>query len=730
MPETFSAQDAAPRRPAPLSLPTVCFLLLLWLLTFALGKLAFLALCRGREAVSLGDVAAILWHGLPMDLSTSAYLLVLPWLCGWLSFTFPRWRRLLHGVTGVFHAAASPAVVACILGDIILYPFWGFKLDATIWTYIDSPRDAVASVSTGFVILCLAAFLLATGLLLSAIGLLTGFPPVGKRIPTRGKKDSHGREKVFPRAGTHLFFALSGILLFILLRGGLTESTMNVGNAYFSDRQFLNHAAVNPAFSLLASSQKAEHFDRLYRSMPEEEAWRLVEEAFQGRAIPRRPSPLPLPCREGNSHLSGTEEEASGLMHFTPLPRREEQEGGPSKEGASSSSPFPSILLILWEGCGGQLTSHLGGPTGEKAITPNLDSVASTGVFFSQFHANSFRTDRGVLCALSGQLSYPTHSLMKMTRGASRLPSLARTLQAAGYTTSFTYGGDINFTNMKGYLLATGFQHLTADTDFSRAERATAKWGVCDSVLFLRLYDQIADASSDRTAPFFITALTLSSHEPWDVPASFRRPGDPDERVAAFRYTDHHLGRFLRRLRQMPLWDNLLVVVLPDHGVLAADVHHWQEPRFFHVPMVWTGGAVKPTCTVSAVMNQSDLPATLLGQLGLPHDDFPWSRDVLSPAYTRPFAYATFNDGFAVFAPSSSAPGLTAVFFDSKAQKATTYGDTEQADSLTRLGKAILQCSYDQLQQLQQQGSAAHQQSKTRKSSPEEKLGNDDGRHH
>jgi hypothetical protein len=71
---------------------------------------------------------------------------------------------------------------------------------------------------------------------------------------------------------------------------------------------------------------------------------------------------------------------------------------------------------------------------------------------------------------------------MKMTRGASRLPSLARTLQAAGYTTSFTYGGDINFTNMKGYLLATGFQHLTADTDFSRAER------LGKSRLFLSLF--------------------------------------------------------------------------------------------------------------------------------------------------------------------------------------------------------------------------------------------------
>ena len=631
----------------------------LWLLTFALGKLAFITLCHGEEKINLSDVASILWHGLPMDLSTTAYLLLLPWLCSWVAFTIPSSRRCLRAVLLAFHIVAALAVVACLLGDIALYPFWGFKLDATIWIYIDSPKDAVASVSTAFVILYLVIFLLASSLLFIGLRRFGVLSLVRQESPYSETKDSLWRENRFPLVGKHLSFALLGGLLFVLLRGGITESTMNVGNAYFSERQFLNHAAVNPAFSLLASSQKAEHFDRLYRAMPKEEAERLVAEIYK-------------------------------------VPRRRAGEGqSPQADGRQSSltrGEKPSILLVLWEGCGGQLTRHLGGPTGEDAITPCLDSIADTGIFFSQFRANSFRTDRGVLSTLSGHLSYPTHSLMKMTRRTSHLPSLARSLQAAGYTTSFTYGGDINFTNLKGYLLSTGFQHLTADTDFSRADRATAKWGVCDSILFQRLFDQL---TSNSASPFFAAALTLSSHEPWDVPTSFRRPGDADERVAAFRYTDHHLGRLLRRLSRTPLWDNLLVVILPDHGVLAADVQRWQDPRFFHVPMVWTGGAVAAPCTLPVVMNQSDLPATLLGQMGLPHDDFPWSRDVLSPAYTRPFAYSTFNDGFAV----TDAAQRTLIY-DNKAQQVVATDGDVPVDSLVRLGKAIQQCSYDQLEQL------------------------------
>ena len=630
-------------------------LLLLWLLAFCFGKIAFIAFCHASEPISPGDVAAVLWHGLPMDLSTTAYLLLLPWLCCWVASNWPATWRPLRWVLLMFFALAAPAVVACILGDIALYPFWGFKLDATIWTYIDSPKDAVASVSTTYLCLYLAAFVILSFLL---------FWLLLKNIPnnTYGHRSQHDRTSlptrpyIFANTTVRLLvrnfsYALAGGLLFLILRGGVTEATMNVGNAYFSDRQFLNHAAVNPAFSLLYSSQKTEHFDHLYRFMTDEEAMKEMEGLYPKCSL------------------------HPGTMR-------------PS-----------TILLIFWEGCGGQLTASLGGL---KDITPNLDSLAREGMFFLNFWANSFRTDRGTLSTLSGQLAYPIHSLMKMTVRASHLPSLARTLSAAGYKTSFIYGGDVNFTNMKGYLLSTGFQHITADVDFSLADRSTSKWGVCDSILFLRLYDELmttvnSEAGISQQSGSFITALTLSSHEPWDVPASYRRPSDPDEKVASFRYTDHHLGLFLSRLRKSELWENLLVIILPDHGVIASDVTRMQEPRFVHIPMVWVGGAVGSASEIPVLMNQSDLPATLLGQFGLPHDDFPWSRDVLSADYTRPFAYFAYNDGFAITASDSL---HTTVFYDNIANSSTIFGDAALSDSLTHMGKAILQSSYNQLEEL------------------------------
>lgn len=42
-------------------------------------------------------------------------------------------------------------------------------------------------------------------------------------------------------------------------------STMNVGKVYFSDRMALNHAAINPVFSLMSSLSKSEDFSSQYR---------------------------------------------------------------------------------------------------------------------------------------------------------------------------------------------------------------------------------------------------------------------------------------------------------------------------------------------------------------------------------------------------------------------------------------------------------------------------------
>ena len=54
--------------------------------------------------------------------------------------------------------------------------------------------------------------------------------------------------------------------------------------------------------------------------------------------------------------------------------------------------------------------------------------------------------------------------------------------------------------------------------------------------------------------------------------------------------------------------------------------------------MLLLGGAIKEPCKIDKIMSQTDLPATVLGQLDIPHEEFIFSRDVLADTYIYPFA--------------------------------------------------------------------------------------------
>jgi len=230
-------------------------------------------------------------------------------------------------------------------------------------------------------------------------------------------------------------------------------------------------------------------------------------------------------------------------------------------------------------------------------------------------------------------------------------------------------------------LLSKGYQKLTADTDFSLKEQAGNAWGVNDDVTCNYLYDMLIQR---KGGPWFTTFLTLSSHEPFEVP--YNRL--PEKIPNAFAYTDECLGKLIDKLKQTPLWKNLLVICLPDHGFCYPQGSIDRGGEYSHIPMLWLGGVVKQPMKVDRIMNQTDLPATLLAQLGLDHSGFTFSRNVLGSAYAYPFAFYSSGNYFA-FRDST---GVSA--YDVKANTVSYEEPLPDSNRLNR-GKAILQSVYD-----------------------------------
>lgn len=341
----------------------------------------------------------------------------------------------------------------------------------------------------------------------------------------------------------------------------------------------------------------------------------------------------------------------------------------------------PDVLLCFLEGMGSKFIAELGGL---PDVAPGMSRLIPEGIFWQQYYSNSFRTDRGTVSLLSGYLSYPDLGLMKQTEFHAALPSLPRALGEAGYETSYIYGGAMTNMGKRQYLEDMDFRHLYDNTAFTPAEQSGC-WGVPDSIAAQKAVRLISQWQPGEH--HFMVLQTLSSHEPWDVP--YYRLQDP--KLNAFAYTDYSIACMVDSLRRLPQWDNLLVLILPDHGFLYQQ--NYDDPGFFRSPMLWLGGALRSPRKMDVLVNQSDIAATLLSQMGIRHDQFPWSRNVLSRTYTKPFVYCNYPAGLLYADPT----GISICDIDGNVEMVTSPDDNGLR---TLRAKAILQTSYDSLQAL------------------------------
>jgi phosphoglycerol transferase MdoB-like AlkP superfamily enzyme len=588
---------------------------------FIVEKPLFMLYASGQKGtLSLRDYVDVMYHALPVDLSCAAYFLIIPLLLIIVSIW---WNNLpLRNIMRVYNIALAIALALAFVSDAALYPFWGFKLDSSVFFYLKSPQEAMASVSVWFV---LVAVLLISLLVWIITKLLNNTYCKPNKV-----------KRVFP---VTLLFVLLMAPLFLSMRGGLKESTMNIGKVYYSTNQFLNHSAVNPVFSVLSSISKSDDYSQQYNYFDEHERELLF-----------------------NGLYSTTDSDTPKLLN----------------------TERPNLLIILMEGFGGDFLSSI---SGLQDVAPNLDSLAAQGVFFSNCYAGSFRTDRGIVCALNGHPGLPSESIMKMPNKSRNLPSLAKKFVEMGYSTDFFYGGDINFTNMQSYLWSNGYQSITADTDFSAAERQTNAWGVNDDITFSALLEKLKHREDSL---WHTTFLTLSSHEPFQVPSNRFE----DDICNSFAYTDSCIGAFVDSLKQTALWENTLLVLMPDHGFCYPRTGFKSAPHAHHIPVIWTGGAVKQPIKIDKLMNQTDVAATLLAQMDIDHSDFLFSRNVLSEQYKDQFAFYTFVDGFCYIDSTG------ATLYDNaagKVQENMGNGTAEQNLNRENRGKAILQTLYDDL---------------------------------
>ena len=424
-------------------------------------------------------------------------------------------------------------------------------------------------------------------------------------------------------------------ILFIPLRGGIGISAVTISSAYFSQQQFANHAAINVLWNVAFSVTESSDMEKKYVYYDPPEMMRLVK---------------PLVAKEGN---------------VLPV----------------LNTRRPNIIVIIVE----SLTAKAVGVTGGiRGITPCLDSLSHEGILFDKIFATGDRTDKGIAAVVAGYPSLPGSTPLKYQKLTQNLSFLPRELNKAGYHSDFYYGGTLEFANYQSFLVQAGYGKLVSDKDFPAADMAT-KWGAWDHVVFNRI---LSETPAGETG-FFKTVLTLTSHDPYLIPTQpLIKGNDVESRyLNALHYTDKAIGDFIRTAKTRDWWKNTVVLIIADHGSKLPGNSGSDDFNKQHIPMLWLGGALSVRDTViHTVGSQADLASTLLNQMDIRANGFPFSKNILSSA-PHPFAFYTFNEGFGYISD------LDFLVYNTVTNK-FTRGDKAGNTLLQQQSKAYLQFLY------------------------------------
>jgi phosphoglycerol transferase MdoB-like AlkP superfamily enzyme len=417
-------------------------------------------------------------------------------------------------------------------------------------------------------------------------------------------------------------------LLILPLRGGWRP--IRQSSVYFSKNAFANASALNAPWVFFSSLlKKAAIKENPYIFYPREMVERTIDSLFA----------------KGGSRLQVVEHKKPNILLI-------------SVENLSAS-----ILDYQYKG---------------ESVTPFLNELKNRSLYFPEVYAASDRSDKNVVSLLSGYPAQPKQALTEFSEKIDKIEILSSYLYRNGYATHFYYGGEPDFLGIRSYLFSGNYEKISVKDDFG----PIIGLGAPDSLVYARV---LADQKHLNGRPVFTSLFSLSTHEPYAIPG----PGKWNENTSqvqyynALHYADASLKSFLDEAQKEEWWKNTLIIIVGNRG------HKWPEnadkTAAFRVPMFWTGGVIKNAQVVHKIMNQSDLCATLLGQLQLEASPFKWSKDVLdskSPAW----GFYVFNDGFGYI-------GKEKVVYDNVGRILLQGEVGLQSKSLDR-GKVLMQASY------------------------------------
>lgn len=418
---------------------------------------------------------------------------------------------------------------------------------------------------------------------------------------------------------------------------------VDLSTAYYSRHFFLNDVAVNTPWSFSHSIRESIRATRenIYATVAEKEAEKTLQEIYHC-ATQTSPSLL--------------------------------------------KTPRSNLILIIQEGVSADM---VGVYRGEQGFSPCFDSLANDGIIFPNIYSCGWTSDVGHLSILAGFPALPLVSAINEPDKYRQLPSLVKSLRAAGYEIDYYYGGQSTYGNIKGFVYDHGASHVTDEDDLP-SDPAMGRIGYHDAYMYHHIAQELPSKKGPHCAIFF----TLSTHSPYDIPNPTSLPysGKNADYARSVYFADSALGQFIREIKANGSYDKSLIVTIPDHSHASVCDHHMLSPERYRIGMMMGGGAIQDSLRgkqITKIGSQLDVVTTVLTQMGIDASEFQWGRNLLDRDFPE-FAAYVYPGGMGWITPK----GNLVWDYGHREFYLENYARPEEKDRLFRDGKAFLQVAY------------------------------------
>ena len=364
----------------------------------------------------------------------------------------------------------------------------------------------------------------------------------------------------------------------------------------------LSKAGIYSFFSAFRNNELA--YTEFYNTIPVQKAFDLVKETF---------------ADNGDTFIEAQEESIyRNINTINPVTKDS------TLIDSLKTIQKPNVIFICIESLSGKYLNSLGG---DYDITPTLDSLANTSLYFTNLFATGTRTVRGMEAITLSIPPTPGRSIVKRINNTG-LFTIGEVFKEHGYNRNFFYGGDGYFDNMNTYFGGNGFNIVDRGRGFLLDESITTTrtnieddevtfenaWGVCDEDIYNKVIKE-ADKAYETGEPFFDFVMTTSNHKPFTYPEGKIDIPSGTGRNGAIKYTDYAINSFLKVAKTKPWYQNTIFVIMSDH--CASSAGKWElDVQNYHIPAMIVNLPNTPNEKVDNLCSQIDVFPTLFAKLG------------------------------------------------------------------------------------------------------------------